>query len=78
MRLDVLSIILLIVLDVSIISVAIHHGIDHNHHQRRCSKDHNDTAVTRVAIGFFGVSRNLSSTIGSIERHVFDVLVLSY
>ena len=28
----------------------------------------------RIAVGFFGVSRNLSSTIGSIERHVFDVL----
>jgi len=47
--------------------------IYHHHRQRRCSDIHNNTQA-RVAIGFFGVSRNLSSTIGSIERHVFDVL----
>jgi hypothetical protein len=40
---------------------------------RRCSDIHSYTQA-RVAVGFFGVSRNLSSTIGSIERHVFDVL----
>ena len=47
-------------------------GNNLNRH-RRCSDIHSYPQA-RVAVGFFGVSRNLSSTIGSIERHVFDVL----
>ena len=39
---------------------------------RRCS-DLNSTEH-RIAIAFYGLSRNLKSTLPTIERHVFEVL----
>lgn len=33
-----------------------------------------DNGSPRVAVGLFGLSRNLSLTVGTFQRHVFDVL----
>lgn len=50
---------------------------------KRCANDnlyssHNNndlgTKPKHIAIGFFGISRNLTSTLNSIEHHVFNVL----
>ena len=42
---------------------------------RRCGATDNTTAVVaRVAVAFFGMSRNLAATLPSIEHHVFKVL----
>ena len=69
--------IIIVIININILTYAttqINHDMRNNqHHHRRCSDIHSNT-MARIAVGFFGVSRNLSSTIGSIERHVFDVL----
>ena len=56
------------ILNVSVVSFAFHS----RHHHGRCRKSHYSQA--KVAIGFFSISRNLSSAVESIERHAFDVL----
>jgi hypothetical protein len=62
----------IIILNVSVVSFAFH-SRHLQHHHSRCRKSH-DNSQARVAIGFFGISRSLSSTVESIERHAFDVL----
>jgi hypothetical protein len=73
MAINILSL-TIIILNVSVVSFAFH-SRHLQHHHGRCRKSH-DSSVSqaRVAIGFFGISRNLSSTVESIERHAFDVL----
>ena len=64
----------IIILNVSVVSFAFH-SRHLQHHQGRCRKSHDsNVSQARVAIGFFGISRNLSSAVESIERHAFDVL----
>ena len=40
----------------------------------RCAKPLPIVNASRIAVAFFGLSRNLTATLPSIKRHVFDVL----
>ena len=74
-RLRVLSGILTAVAIVHMVITLLIAGVDGDEETtaRRCA-DNISKGSSRVAVAFFGLSRNLSSTLPSIQHHIFDVL----